>query len=296
MKTKLFFMPFVLALGLFYSCSNNDEAGETIPVNPDNQTGLVKRITASQQNLNVWYNNSTNIYADVLALATYSYSNGNKIQQIDWSTSFSDFSDGTQAYTRHSLQTFTYIDDLITYTKYVGHNSVRELTIEYDSQQRITKITSGEEYLVTYPSSNTIHVQSNINGTQVSEIYSYENGNLVNLQQMNGAPTAYTANLGYDTKNNVFKNIKGYEKYLLAIGLLFSPDGIVVGWDSPHWVAVAGSANNLISENFAYQTNTIYSYDITYTYNSENYPIGAIEILSNNNGSVTTESSIEYFD
>lgn len=283
--------------GLFYSCSNNDEVGEnTIPVNSQNQTGLVKRITASQQNINVWYNNSTNIYADVLALATYSYSNGNKIQQIDWSTSFSDFSDGTQAYTRHSLQTFTYTDDLITYTKYVGHNTVRELTIEYDSQQRITKIISGEEYLVTYPSSNTIHVQSNINGTQVSEIYSYENGNLVHLQQMNGAPAPYTANLGYDTKNNVFKNIKGYEKYLLAIGLLFSPEGIVIGWDSPHWAAVAGSANNLTSENFSYQTNPIYSYDITYTYNSENYPIGAIEVYSNINGSTTTESSIEYFD
>ncbi|SCY99904.1 hypothetical protein [Flavobacterium caeni] len=294
MKTKKSFI-FLILIGLVYSCSNSDEEHNYSGEDGNEEIILVKKINTIWNNRYLYSqtNGTTNInfYADGNSKVEYTYEDS-KIVRIDWNVTYSNYSpyNPGSSDSGHSIQRFTYTNDLITYCKYIRLNQIKEYTFEYDAQKRVSKViyaynqdsNQNHSILISYISNNQITVNA---------IGGYYDGQIYNIQLV-GGNVIYLGNKNfeYDTKNHIFKNIKGFDQYLFGMLALAQAESPMLSYfDNPFWFLYSNGNNNITSTNITGTT-----LDITYSYNTENYPISAYEITTN--GTVPAETTIEYYE
>jgi hypothetical protein len=137
-------------------------------------------------------------------------------------------------------------------------------------------VDQGFKLLYSYNSNGTISVREfSGNATtqteegQASEYFLTNSGEIDHIETQEASGTVITRSYTYDAKNNPFKNVLGFDKFF------FSDTGF------RHNVTSIMTAN-------------VQAYDVTstFTYNANDYPISAIEIVSDSFGSTT--STIEY--
>ena len=175
---------------------------------------------------------------------TYTYT-GNLITQVKNYNS----SDGLE-----ETETFTYNanDQLVTYVR-VQHtaNTGMKTTFVYN--------TDGTVSTTSY--SGTAASQTTAAGTGIILV---SNGEVVMSQTSTGSMHTYT----YDTKNNPFKNVTGFENVMVIGG-----------------VATGGVHHNILTDN----DGSGYVYNTAYTYNNLNFPVTAVK-----SEGTETISSTEY--
>jgi hypothetical protein len=235
----------ILASTLILSCSNNSDNIDSTTTGP-----LIKSETS------------------IGGTATFNY-NGNKLSNIVYSPSES--------------VNYTYNGDLIIKEENNGngrvnsttnYNYVNNLLSSISSIESATNISNTSNSTYTYNSDGSITVMStrttiNLGITQINNskhIRYYSQGNCIKDESFsisNGVSTLVsTITFTYDTSNSPYKNIKGF--YSLA-----NPQGFY-------------GLNNLKSETHKNANNkTTRTVQITYQYNSQNYPISSTGVITN---------------
>lgn len=232
---KKLLIAFSALLLVFSSCSSSDDATSS-----NSNSVLVKRMVQNDED------------GEVTTRFTY---NGDKIVK-----GTSD--DGTS-------MVFTYTGDLITEIKYYDGTSLDQKDIYiYDSNNRLTGFVMlsygddwGDKETYVYNTDGTISVthytgdlasQELLNDT--SKIY-FTNGEVSKIEEFgeDGTTITRTKTFTYDSKNNPFKNVKGYDKINFTLGF---PTGIL---------------HNILTETD--QTDIEQSWTNQYTYNSQDYPL-----------------------
>jgi hypothetical protein len=199
--------------------------------------------------------------------ATYNY-NGNKLSNVSYSPS------ETSTYTYNGdliikeeengggvngVTTYNYSNNLLsssTRTESISNiSNTTNITYIYNSDGSITEMT-------TRTSINSGNTQTN----NSKHIRYYSQGNCIKDEYFSISNGVYTlvetTTFTYDSSNTPYKNITGY--YLLT-----NPQGFY-------------SNNNLKSELHKNASNvTTRTVQITYQYNSENYPISYTSVITN---------------
>lgn len=238
----------ILTLSIFTLALNSCSNDETTDTPIDISSGILLKKTIDNDGVDVITTN-------------YTY-NGNKLVSISDDTGYQE--------------NFIYTGDLITSTQEYDNGGLYSTnTFEYNTSGKITFFKRfdefGDEYVregYNYNSDGTITIDSydvgtfDINGNpyifkketlfftnnEISKVVSksYDSGlNLTNTS---------TRNFTYDTKNNPFINITGFEKFYFGEGDLYQ-GGINVNLLTASQVGASGSD--------VYQ----------YTYNSSNFPV-----------------------
>ncbi len=236
---KIFAMAFI-ALTTLSACTGNDDDSN------NSDTVLVKKITSDAG-------------TDYEETATFTY-DGTKIKRITYDSS--------------NYIKFTYTGDLLTLSESYEDGVLDQKQIfTYNEEGQLIDL---KYYEIDSDDPSTDYFQRttyvyNANGTISTTSYDDEagtnvtstgtltvvNGNLVSFNNSN-----YSGTYTFDTKNNPFKNIKGYFAIILA--------------------GEEGGINNILSSNNDFDQVTTY----TYTYNEDGYPVTETE-LNNNESSVT---------
>ena len=243
-KLVLVFSALVMVLS---SCSSSDEETNTPPTS---SSVLVKKAIVEDED------------GGYTTLYTY---NGNKIVK----TTNSD----------DTSEVFTYSGDLITKIEYYTDTTLDQKDIfTYNTDNKLityTRLDYGIEWgtkeTYVYNSDGTLSVteyigdltsQTQLNST--SKIY-FTNGEISKIEGFEGGVKTRTINYTYDTKNNPYKNITGFDK----LGIIFEE----------------GISHNLLTESDTDTAGDPVTYE--YTYNSNNYPSMAKEIIGD--GTYTTQ-------
>ena len=254
-KIILLLSAFALILN---ACSSDDSPSQT----PINQNGvLVKKMiyTSQDEPQDSPYNTTVNF--------TY---NGNKlVQGID---------------DDNYKSVFTYTGDLITKIESFDNNTLDSQDLfTYNSSGKLTEYRylsffDGYEhkYTYTYNLNGTVTVaefQGTIGNTtgDSSYVYTYTNGELSSTD---------TNNYTYDSKNNPFKNVVGFQN-------IMSPEF------TDDFMIAFGRNHNIVATTIGSSTTEgIFS---TYTYNSDNYPVTSTTNANNPNGGFIGTVNVQYF-
>jgi hypothetical protein len=243
-----------LALALT-SCSSDDESSENL-ILPKTITYKYSAVEGDNDKAVVLYNGNKIVSASYSASdkEVYTYT-GDLITKIE------DFaSEGNIS----SKNEFTYengklkIDLLIeiagdkTYTSKTLYNHNNDGTISY----------------VTYSDINTI------DENKISEgVLTYSGGNLVKKTENYKAGSSYVKTYEYDTKNNPFKNILGYN--------------LLIDYDTTVNLNNVTKMTNIYNNGESNGSTNVFIY--TYGYNDKEYPVKQVETNSFNDGEDTTE-------
>lgn len=224
------------------SCSNDDGKDDTAI----NDSVLLKKV--------IFKDGTSSNFLE------YSYI-GNKLKRISPNSSNLVFFD------------FTYNGDLIDGSKRYDEN--KELIFEaiygYDNKQRLVSekiiskfYVSGSKRIFVYNSDGTISF-TEFTGDLVGHdqivktgiIWVNDEGETIKVEEYEGNALLSKAEYTYDDKNNIYKNILGYNK-LFLLGEIPKTHNILTckKYDS----------NNVLT----------YSYSNMYSYNSDNYPVSVI--------------------
>lgn len=237
---KIFYL-FTASLLVMTSCSNDDKEDTAI-----NNSVLVKKAIMKDGTSSDFFE--------------YSY-NGNKLTRISPSFSNNAFID------------FTYNGDLINGSKRYDENKVLlfEMIYEYDSKQRLISekllskfYYSGNKRVFVYNSDGTIGY-TEFTGDLINQdiivitgkVWLNDQGETIKVEEYKDnvlfSKTEYT----YDDKNNIFKNILGYNKINLLGDL--------------------GKIHNILTcKKYNSSDVLAYGYSNKYSYNSANYPVSVI--------------------
>jgi uncharacterized lipoprotein YehR (DUF1307 family) len=251
------------------ACSKDDSSTET-PL-ADNSVVLLKKLV-TKNNINTDVSTSEMTY------------DGNKIVQMTSS---------------HGKIVYTYTGNLITKTETSTTNSTakQQTVYTYESDKlisslfstvnQIPSVTSKIDY--TYNSDNTISYieteKTNINGIRTTitsgKLY-FSNGNLVKKESQQGDATSGITNSSveylYDTKNNPFNNVLGYNK------LLESEMG------SNNLLKTTGKSSYTLNGVTTQNGDSVQNYNYT-SYNDKGYPLELkIPTVSANGFLITTFS------
>lgn len=219
--------------------------------------------------------------SDVLVKRTIrTYSGGGSVTTVDHTYSGKKAVKSTNSNGNYEL--YTYTGDLITQVKNYNASDVHveTETFTYDSDKKL------ESYVRVNVVGNTGIKQTyvyNTNGTVSTTTYSgnatsqttqtetgtivISGGEVVVQTSSGGAMHTYT----YDTKNNPFKNITGFDKIMVIGG-----------------VATGGVQHNILTDN----DDAGYVYNFAYTYNAANFPTSATK--SEGGSSIYTTEYIYY--
>jgi len=250
MKKLIYLLGFSVAV--LTSCSSSDDSSTT---NEDDV--LVKRTIRT--------------YASDGAVVTVNHTyNGKKAVRSENSAGY--------------YETYTYTGDLITQIKNYDQNDVllQTETFTYNSNnQLITYVRAeiqdniGSKEVYEYNNDGTVSVSS-YSGSATSQttlsdtgIIAISGGEVVFTQMQMGYRHTYT----YDTKNNPFKNITGFDKIMFIEG-----------------ESTGGMQHNILTDTRigldTYVTTSVY------TYNVMNFPISVVETEDNDTSSAIT---IQFF-
>jgi hypothetical protein len=244
---KLLYL-FCASLLVMTSCSSDDDSNSVDPVN----LTLVKKTV------------STGMDGDRTSLITY---NGNKIVSIVTNNVYkTNFTYTGDVITKiESLDEKNVVDDVTEYT-YVNGKVVsfieKDVEATYNSKTKYTYNTDGT---ISYEKFNI----NKITGTEVaagnSGKYTFKDGNLIKIVDSRSS-VVYE----YDTKNNPYKNVLGFNQLLDNEEL--------------------GSINNSVKRTSVSGSDT-YVYKITFVYDGNNFPTE--EKSFDSTGKL--ENTIQYF-
>lgn len=242
---KTIFTLFVAAATLL-SCSSDDSLSNN--PTPTNDGVLLKKVIDTFSDPSV---------GAVTTDLTY---DGNKLTDMV-------FSDG------YSYK-YIYVNDLLTTVEdYDGTTLESTASLEYDSNNRLIKVTTvftGANTIIdTFTHNSDGTITENENGGAVY-VYTFSNGNEITQDHTNG-DNDYTS--VYDDKNGVFKNIHQREVFQLLGNYAFN--------------------NNLLSRTNTSGLTPNENEEATYTYNSSNYPLTAVTVLEA--GTVNEETTTSQF-
>jgi len=245
-----------IALFTMSSCSSDDAAPSNPNVNPVGEIILPRKII---ETIPLIGSNTT----------IYNYDSQNRL--ISFATK-----------TGVITTTVTYTNGLITSmtSKDLEGNWMEPSTYTYDNNNRLSAYQSYTPSIFGFPESvDRFEYTYNDNGTITEKWYTGENeptelnktsiftlseGNIIQAVETD-AMGNYTTTYSYDTKNNPYKNIPGYDKIVL--------------------LSIRQGTNNVLSETIGASNTTT-----TYTYNENNYPLTSASIR---NGEAAT--SMQYF-
>jgi hypothetical protein len=186
---------------------------------------------------------------------------------------------------------FTYTGDLITSVKWYDDTDTL-LTLEtftYNSSNQITQYVlndydtdHGRKEMYVHNSNGTVSytVYNGDNTTQTNLLASgtfyVTNGEVTKIETTTPAPSSTSSMhiYTYDTKNNPFKNILGYDK------MNYTNEEAI------------GVSHNILTDHFTSNGGSDDLYTTTISYNGLNFPVTASEVEGTN---PTTEISTEYF-
>jgi len=259
---------FAFIAGTLFSCSNDDNNGETNNTTETENSILPVKIVY------------TTLKGDYNSISTISY-DGNKIKEINITYS------GIENYSTKSI--YQYTGDLITkitdYDKDGGESMVREYT--YQNGKVSTLITTewdrgnpagDKKYVATseFEWIDANHLKETITQNNSNSIgsneYFYTNGNLIRNTSSDGGEHI----ISYDNKENPFKNIIGLQ-------LISFDDEIIF------------SKNNPIKYESKYNSNSSGSILYTYEYKDNNYPSKVTEVYTSANDDNREPETTEYF-
>jgi hypothetical protein len=232
----------ILASSFLLSCSTDSSNEDS---NNSSNSGIVPK-TISEGNYLITYtyngNKAVGYTTNTGDYGTATY-NGDNI--INWS----DFSTNNESYIVNSTYSNNVLISQSINTNYTNPPYTENCTFIYNSDGSVT-------VNITKTTSTGII-------SQFKNIYFYTSGNLIKKEQyyvVNSIMTlSYITNYTYDNKNNVYKNITG-------INLLKG--------DS----AIGGGDNNVTGYERTDATgNIVETQQVTYTYNSQNYPLSRTE-------------------
>lgn len=184
-----------------------------------------------------------------------------------------------------SIISFTYTGDLISKISFVQGPFKNEVTYTYgngmltEANEILNLGTSDEiktSFMFSAPISNTIKgikkVTEGLNTYTLNMTYTLENNRVVNYigtgtGTLEGKPTEYTekGTFQYDTKNGIFKNVKGFDK-LINSGWFFDSEFLnSVSNFTTYKIHLKTVNSNIDADTYTYFKNT-------YDYNTENYP------------------------
>lgn len=169
-------------------------------------------------------------------------------------------------------EVITYTGDLITNMKsYDVTNTVEsEDFLTYNSSNQLTNYVlknyvndMGRKEVFVYNSDGTVSfsVYNGDNTTQTNLVETgtiiFTNGEVTRINLAHNSGISYTAShiYTYDTKNNPFKNVTGYDKLNFINEEAF------------------GITHNILTDVYTSTLSTNDTYNTTYTYNSLNYPL-----------------------
>ncbi len=174
-------------------------------------------------------------------------------------------------------ETFTYTGDLITSVKWYDDADTL-LTLEtftYNSSNQMTlyvlndySTDHGRKEVFVHNSNNTVSytVYNGDNTTQTNLLASgtfyVTNGEVTKIETTTSAPSSSSSTriYTYDTKNNPFKNITGYDKMNYI-----NEEAI-------------GVTRNILTDHFTSESGSDDMYTTTITYNGLNFPVTASEV------------------
>ncbi len=240
---KFAILLFVL-LPLLYSCSSEDSAASE-PGLTTNGTKL-RRVTGGL------------VGGSTLEGSNYIY-NGNKLLKIQADNG--DHSD------------YTYTGNLITKIETTLNNVMVETTLfVYNSNEQLIKSTSlnyssnnGYKTIFTHNSDNTITMtsysgdfinQNTVGGSKKAYLVNGQVDKIEEYVVIGGVSGTRTANYTYDNKNNPYNSILGYNK--------------LTRYDTGLVANIHNATSYIYSASV---TTNIDMDDVTYTYNSFDYPI-----------------------
>lgn len=254
---KNFILISAIAL-VFTSCSSDDSPSEEV-----SSSVLVKKmiLMSTDEGDDSYWNNTIN----------FSY-NGTKLtQSID-----EDGYKSVYTYTGDLITKIEYFDgstldsqDLFSYNSNGKLIEYRDLDVSNDYERKFT---------YTYNSNGTVTVTEytgTIGNTTVSlftpNIYTFANGELTSTDNI--------SIISYDSKNNPFKNVTGYQEIMT---LEFTDD----------YMITFGRNQNFVSAPVG--TSTTEGSFSTYTYNSDNYPVTSAT-TANYSGGFSGTVNVQYF-
>lgn len=319
MKTIKTLLLAVLCIGVLQACSKDKENGKDPEEDgkTDDKNVLVKEIKTSWKHM--WdgtvsvcpapCTNPPHIYGDKDVIATYTYE-GNKITRIDRNVTWSNFSNGKPKTESASIQTFRYMEDLITYSKISNLYDVHEFRFKYDLEKRLEElvynythpsIKDSTKIKFVYSSDDKVELSITPERSDQSIELSLNNNSIISFSS-SGYNDKRSYSMKYDTKKTPFRNITGFSQYQLGThiySMLSAP--FAVFYDAPLWMSHTGY-NNLIEEEHANVNptqNKGYIKEILFLYNNKDYPIGVTEITTTSGGlyaNPIAESTIEYYE
>ncbi|WP_313580135.1 hypothetical protein [Chishuiella sp.] len=253
---------FTFIAGTLFSCSNDDNSGET-----NNTTEIENSILP----VKTIYTTPKGDYSSIL---TISY-DGNKINEINITYS------GIENYSEKSI--YQYTGDLITkitnYDKDGDESMVREYTYLNGKVSTLVTTEWGDKKLIATSKFEWIddnHLKETTTNDYDNSIYIdeyfYENGNLVKTIYNNSNEIIMT----YDDKENPFKNVTGLQ--------LVSFDDLEVF-----------SKNNPIKKESKYSSKSSDITLYTYEYKDNNYPSKVTEVYTSASGNNNEKETTEYF-
>ena len=260
MKNSFKFILFVLSILIFSSCSNDSNQAAA----PSNSiVNTIKKITEttysttpSSYSIDFEYQNGNlkRIFSGTNS-AEYQY-NGNKIISVNY----------YQNSVLNNSQEITYSGDLLVMKQINANERIR---LDYNGNNLFS---STYESLINnnWGSANTESFIFDNNGNQTQRIFSYN---------YSGTVQSFKSTYVYDNKNNPFKMMNPYLKYLLEPNSFInkSQNNVTQSYSYPD----ASSTTATLSEN----------YEIVY--NSQNYPTN-IKCRRAINNELKSEITIEY--
>ena len=201
--------------------------------------------------------------------------NGNKIVSASYSVS--------------DKEVYTYIGDFITkiedFASEGNISSTNEFTYENGKLKidLLTEISGDHTYIsktvYTHNNDGTISyvTYSDINTTDENKtsegVLTYSNGNLVKKTNNYEGGSSYSKTYEYDTKNNPFKNVLGYN--------------LLIDYDTTVNLNNVTKMTNVYDNGGAGGSTNVFTY--TYEYNDMGYPVKQVETNLLNDGEDTTE-------
>ncbi len=234
MKKIIFFVS-AFAL-LLTACSSDDS--DPAPATPSGPLLKKMMLTSSDEDSDSYWNSTINF--------TY---NGNKlVQYID-----EDNYKAVFTYTGDLITKIEYFDDTILDAQDLFTYNSNGKLIEYRDINLLVDVEFRFTY--TYNTNGTVTAQQyqgtvgNTSPVFSPDIYTFTNGELTNTN---------SGSITYDSKNNPFKNVTGYQE-------IITPEFL------DDYLIAFGRNQNMTS--FSVGTSTTEGTFSSYTYNSDNYPV-----------------------
>lgn len=253
MKIKKILCLFGVAALTLSSCASDDN-------NSENEASAIVPKTVKYSDIDNPSENTlyTSNYDGIKLLSTtdeagrsdYTYDGNLLVKEINYDTESEKGKDVISDET-----TYTYTNGKLTSSTYVESFSASFPTGEYKSRKVYTHNTDGTVKVEIYRTNSKTGLEEKSN---YFEVLTYANGNLVKSVETNtDSNTTFTAVYEYDTKNNPFKNVLGYNLLI----------------DHSEGEGSLSSVNNVVKYTATYSDNSDVSvYKSEYVYDANGYP------------------------